>query len=240
MSVKLSQFATISDEKLLSSHKHSLFVLDEASENQHVYSDLLQSKLKRSQAEFKSLNKNPVTLDLPNGGMASFVVLTDKLSVFQKHTLLRKAVKPLLDETPESLAISVFGGDIAREANACAAYYVATVNASELPSRKSAKNKDNKNTPLKEISIYGYQAAHDYAEVNARVAANTLCRSLTILPPNELTPAIYREKVSALAKQYGWQHEEFDMPSLKKMGAGAFYAVGQGRPHGCGDCAFDL
>lgn len=228
MSVKLSQFATISDEKLLSSHKHSLFVLDEASENQHVYSDLLQSKLKRSQAEFKSLNKNPVTLDLPNGGMASFVVLTDKLSVFQKHTLLRKAVKPLLDETPESLAISVFGGDIAREANACAAYYVATVNASELPSRKSAKNKDNKNTPLKEISIYGYQAAHDYAEVNARVAANTLCRSLTILPPNELTPAIYREKVSALAKQYGWQHEEFDMPSLKKMGAGAFYAVGQG------------
>lgn len=229
MSVKLSQFAAITDEKVLSSHKHSLFVLDEAAENKHVFSNLLQSKLKRSQVEYKSLNKAPVTLDLPNGGMASFVVLNEKLSVFQKHTLLRKAIKPLLDENPESLAINVFGDDAAREVNACAAYYVATVNAAELPSRKSAKNKkDHEHTTLKEISIYGYKAAHDYAEVNARVAANTLCRSLTILPPNELTPAIYREKVSALAKQYSWQHEEFDMPALKKMGAGAFYAVGQG------------
>ncbi|WP_020168824.1 MULTISPECIES: M17 family metallopeptidase [Methylotenera] len=229
MSVKLSQFAEISDEKTLSSQKHSLFVLDEAAENKHVFSDLLQSKLKRSQAEYKSLNKTPVTLDLPNGGVASFVVLTQNLTVFQKHTLLRKAVKPLLDENPESLAINVYGDEVARETNACAAYYVTAVNAAELPSRKNAKNKQgNKHTPLKEISIYGYKAANDYAEVNVRVAANTLCRSLTILPPNELTPAIYREKVSVLAKQYGWQHEEFDMPALKKMGAGAFYAVGQG------------
>lgn len=233
MLVKLSQFAEISDEKSLSSQKHSLFVLDEAAENKHVFSDLLQSKLKRSQAEYKSLNKTPVTLDLPNGGMASFVLLTEKLTVFQKHTLLRKAVKPLLDESPESLAINIYGDDAAREPNACAAYYVATVNAAELPSRKSTKNKqdnkqDNKHTPLKEISIYGYKAAHDYAEVNARVAANTLCRSLTMLPPNELTPAIYREKVKELAIQHGWQHEELDMPTLKQMGAGAFYAVGQG------------
>jgi leucyl aminopeptidase len=49
-----------------------------------------------------------------------------------------------------------------------------------------------------------------------------------MLPPNDLTPAIYRKKVATLAKQYGWKHEEFDMPKLKKMGAGAFYAVGQG------------
>ncbi|MES2500276.1 MAG: leucyl aminopeptidase family protein [Pseudomonadota bacterium] len=229
MSVKLSQFAAISDEKSLSSHKHSLFVLDQASENKHVFSDLLQSKLKRSQAEYKSLNKTPVTLDLPNGGMASFVVITQELTVFQKHTLLCKAIKPLLDESPQSLAINVFGDADARGTNACAAYYVATVNAAKLPSRKSAKSKqDNQHAPLKEIYIYGYKATHDYAEVNARVAANTLCRSLTMLPPNELTPAIYREKISVLAKQYGWQHEEFDMPALKKMGAGAFYAVGQG------------
>lgn len=229
MSVKLSQFAELSDEKTLSSQKHSLFVLDEAAENKHVFSDLLQSKLKRSQTEYKSLNKTPATLDLPNGGMASFVVLTGKLTVFQKHTLLRKAMKPLLDENPESLAINVYGSEVEREANAGAAYYVATVNAAELPSRKSAKNKqDNKHTPLKEISIYGYKAAHDYAEVNARVAANTLCRSLTMLPPNELTPAIYREKVKQLAKQHGWAHEEFDMSALRQLGAGAFYAVGQG------------
>jgi leucyl aminopeptidase len=49
-----------------------------------------------------------------------------------------------------------------------------------------------------------------------------------MLPPNELTPSSYRAKVKELAKQHGWTHEEFDMPALKKMGAGAFYAVGQG------------
>ena len=156
-------------------------------------------------------------------------MLSEKLTMFQRHTLLRKAVKPLLHEQPEALAICVFGTDVVRGVNACAAYYVVTVNAAELPNRKGAKSKlENKTKPLKEISIYGFKASHDYGYVNARVAGNTLCRSLTMLPPNELTPTTYREKVKKLAKEHGWTWEEFDMPKLKKMGAGAFYAVGQG------------
>jgi leucyl aminopeptidase len=224
MSLKLSQHAAICSEKSLTTEKHILFVLDAAAENKHAFADALAAKLKRSQTKFKDLYKSPVTVDLPNGGLASFVILAANLSMFQKHTLLRKAVKPLLDEQPACLAICLFGDDETREANACAAYYVATVNAAELPSRK----KEAKYKPLKEISIYGFKAEHDYGYVNARVAGNTLCRSLTMLPPNELTPTIYRDKVKELAKQHGWTHEEFDMPALKKMGAGAFYAVGQG------------
>jgi leucyl aminopeptidase len=138
--------------------------------------------------------------------------------------LLRKALKPLLDEQPTELAICLFGDDATREAYACAAYYVATVNVAELPSRK----KDNKFKALKNITIYGHKATHDYSYVNARVAGNILCRQLTMTPPNELTPTIYREKIAKLAKANGWKHAEFDMPALKKMGAGAFYAVGQG------------
>ena len=144
--------------------------------------------------------------------------------MFQRHSLLRKALKPLLDEQPTELAICLFGDDATREAHACAAYYVATVNAAELPSRK----KDNKFKALENITIYGHKATHDYSYVNARVAGNILCRQLTMTPPNELTPTIYREKIATLAKVNGWKHEEFDMPALKKMGAGAFYAVGQG------------
>jgi leucyl aminopeptidase len=224
MSLKLSQYAAISDEKQLSSHKHSLFVLSENYKSALPFQANLDAKLKRGLSEFKDLAKTPILVELPNGGVASVVILNDKLSMFQKHTLLRKAVKPLLDETPESIAICVFGDDAAREAHACAAYYVTTVNAAELPSRK----KESKAKPLKEISIYGYKAEHDYGYVNARVAGNTLCRSLTMLPPNELNPTSYRAKVKALAKEHGWTHEEFDMSALKKMGAGAFYAVGQG------------
>jgi len=225
MSLKLTQSAVMGSEKSLSSEKHILFVLDEKTKKDIPFLELLQNKLKRSKTEFKDLNKTPVSIELPSGGLASYVILAAKLSMFQKHTLLRKAVKPLLNEKPEAATICVFGDNTLREINACAAYYVMTVNAADLPSRKKKESKD---APLKNISIYGYKAKHDYGNVNARVAGNTLCRSLTMLPPNELTPAIYRKKVIDLAKQHGWKHEEFDMEALKKMGAGAFVAVGQG------------
>jgi leucyl aminopeptidase len=225
MSLKLTQNTSIGNEKSLSVEKHILFVLNDDKIDAFPYAKLLTNKLKRSKAEFTDLKKSPVTLELLNGGLASYVMLTDKLTIYQKHTLLRKAIKPLLDEQPEALAICVFGNEAGREANACAAYYVTTVNAVELPSRKK---KDKKLTLLKSLTIYGFKALHNYGYVDARVAGNTLCRSLTMLPPNDLTPAIYRKKVATLAKQYGWKHEEFDMPKLKKMGAGAFYAVGQG------------
>ena len=224
MSLKLSQFIDIGSENTLSTEKHIIFILPNNEESDLPFIQFLHAKLKRTKGKLEDLNKTPVTVDLPNDSVASFVILSNALTMFQRHTMLRKAIKPLLDEQPESLAICVFGDDATREANACAAYYVATVNAAELPSRK----KDHLFKPLNNISIYGFKATHDYADVNARVAGNTLCRQLTMTPPNELTPTIYREKIISLAKQHGWGHEEFDMPTLKQMGAGAFYAVGQG------------
>lgn len=228
MSIKLHQNAANADEISLNKHQHILFVLPETVEKNIPYEHILKTKLKRIKSEYKELGSSPVTIDLPAGGLASFVVLGNELNIFQRHTLLRKAAKPLLDEKPDNIALCVFGNTATREAHACAAYYVVTVNAAALPSRK----KDVKSVQLKNIYIYGYQADHDYSYVNARVAGNALCRQLTMTPPNELTPAIYRKKLADLAKENGWQHEEFDMPTLKKMGAGAFYAVGQGsEPH---------
>ena len=181
MSLNLSQFSELGSENTLTLEKHILFVLSEKMKNNIPYAEMLQSKLKRTNSEFKDLNKTPVSLDLPNGGVASFVVLVGQLNMFQRHTLLRKAVSPLLAEHPTALAICVFGDEAAREANACAAYYVATVNAAELPSRK----KENKSKPLKSISIHGVKTEHNYGNVNARVAGNMLCRQLTMTPPNE-------------------------------------------------------
>ncbi|MSQ00128.1 MAG: leucyl aminopeptidase family protein [Methylotenera sp.] len=224
MSLKLVQYATKCSEKSLSSEKHILFVLTEKEEVELAFGEALRAKLKRTNSEYKDLIKAPLVVDLPNNSVASFVVLSDKLNMFQRHTLLRKALKPLLDEQPSTLAICLFGDDNTREAHACAAYYVSTVNATELPNRK----KESKFKPLNNINIHGNKANHNYDYVNARVSGNTLCRQLTIAPPNELTPTIYRTKVLALAKLNGWKHAEFDMPALKEMGAGAFYAVGQG------------
>jgi leucyl aminopeptidase len=93
-----------------------------------------------------------------------------------------------------------------------------------LPSRK----KEHKQNILKSVTIHGYKAAHDYTYVNARVAGNTLCRELTVTPPNELTPTLYRQKIAKLALDNGWHHKEYDINTLKNLGAGAFIAVAQG------------
>lgn len=224
MSLKLKQYAAIRSENTLTSEKHIVFILSENVDKDYPFEQVLQNKLARSKTKLKDLRKKPLSVDLPNGGVASFVVLENAGSVFQKHTMLRKAFKPILEESPTRIAICLFGDEDVKEANACAAYYVAGVNAAELPSRKKQANAAS----LKAITIYGFKAAHDYEDVSARVEGNTLCRQLTMLPPNELTPAIYLKKIADLAKGYGWKSEVFDMAALKKMGAGAFVAVGQG------------
>jgi leucyl aminopeptidase len=144
--------------------------------------------------------------------------------MYQRHTLLRTAIKPIIAEQAETIDICVYGDEDTKEAHACAAYYVVTVNAANLPSRK----KEHKPNALKCVTIHGYKATHDYTYVNARVAGNTLCRELTITPPNELTPTLYRQKIVKLALENGWQHKEYDMNTLKELGAGAFIAVAQG------------
>jgi leucyl aminopeptidase len=212
------------DEKVIESASHVLFVLPLDMPESVPFSQLLQRKLKRSRSKYADLAKTPVMTELPQGGLAVWLALDDKLNPFQRHTLLRKAVKILLDEKPASLAIAVYGDESARAQAARDAVYVACVNAAELPSRK-AKHKTH---ALKAVSLHGWNEAGGFAEVQARVAGNTLARHLTMLPPNELTPAIYREKMEKLAQEHGWQYEEFDMKKLRKLGAGAFVAVGQG------------
>jgi leucyl aminopeptidase len=224
MSIKLTQNAANADENTLNTYKHTLFVLPENEDKTIPFSQVLHTKLNRINKEYKYLGKSPVTVDLPNGGLASFIVLNENLTPFQRHSLLRKATKQIIEEQPESIALCLYGDDATRQTNACAAYYVLTVNTTDLPSRKKESHKHN----LKHIGLFGYLADHDYGYVNARVAGNALCRQLTTTPPNDLTPAIYRDKIAALAKEYGWQHEEYDMHKLKEIGAGAFVAVGQG------------
>lgn len=224
MSHKLIQNAEIGCEKSLSSEKHILLVLSEDTQNDVPFLQTVTSKLARSHGEWEDLQKTPLQIELANGGMASVVVLKAYLSMFEKHALLRKAVMPLLAEQPAAIALCVYGDATTREAHACASYYVTSVNATALPNRK----KDKKIKPLELVSLFGYAAPHDYGDVNARVAGNTLCRSLTLLPPNELTPVLYREQLQALAMAHGWQHTEWDMTALKAMGAGAFVAVAQG------------
>ncbi|BCM25688.1 M17 family metallopeptidase [Methyloradius palustris] len=226
MSLQLKQSALPADEKSLSEFKHIVLVLPAGRPQGLPFSDLLDARLKRSNTKYSDLAKTPITFDLPEGTMASWVVLEEKLSPFQRHTQLRKAIKPLLDEKPQALAIAVFGDESVRRHTAQDAFYVAAVNATALTNSK--KKSAKKARELKSISVFGYADAKAFSDIQAKAAGNLLTRQLSILPPNQLTPTIYREKIAKLAKTNGWQHEEFDFKKLRKLGAGAFVAVAQG------------
>ncbi|HEY8084934.1 MAG TPA: leucyl aminopeptidase family protein [Methylophilaceae bacterium] len=199
---------------------HSLYILPTSKLKDLPLAEVFEARMKRRKLKYEDLAKTPLSADLPHGGLASWVVLDDKKSVFERHTALRKALQPLLDEYPDTLTIALCGKHAQEHAEM--ALYAALVNSAELPTRK----KKNEYRPLKTISVFG--AKIDDTAIRAIVEGNTLTRSLTMLPPNDLTPGIYREKLKALAAEHGWQHEEFDMKQLRKMGAGAFVAVAQG------------
>jgi len=229
MSITLKQNLVIADEKSLASQTHLLFILPAKRPENLPFSAALDAKLKRISKKYTDLSKAAVATDLPNGAVVSWIVLDADLSVFKRQTLLRKAIKPLLEEKPRALAVAVFGTEEVRRQSAKDAFYVVSVNAAELPQRKGAESqKEPKSPVLDVVEIYGWQEADGFANIQALVAGNVLTRNFTMMPPNELNPTQYRAKIAKIAKSNGWQHQELDMQKLTKMGAGAFVAVGQG------------
>ena len=223
MAIKIVQKRNLATEKNIKG-SHLLFVLNDATLKTFPFIKELDKKLKRTHKKIASLAKEPVTIEIQDGRLLSFAILDKKINTFQRHTLLRKAIQPLIAENPETLVVSVFGDEISKEMNARAAVYVALTNSQTLPSRK----KENIKKDIKSIELLGIELKDKFNQEIAVVTGNTLTRELTMLPPNELTPSIYRTKIKSLAKSNGWKLEEFDMAKLKKMGAGSFVAVGQG------------
>ena len=223
MAIKIAQKRGVLTEKNIKG-SHLLFVLDDVSAKAFPFLKELNQKLNRTHKKMASLAKEPLTIEIQNGRVLSFIVLDEKNNMFQRHTLIRKALQPLIAENPEVLSIAVFGDEVLKEINARAAVYVALMNSQILPSYKKETIKKNINS----IELFGTELKDKFAHEIAIVTGNTLARELTMLPPNELNPSIYRTKIKSLAKSKDWKFEEFDMAKLKKMGAGAFVAVGQG------------
>jgi len=186
--------------------------------------EVLAKTLARRRKKMTDLLKAAITAETAEGALVSWVTPDVAQSAFEQHTLLRKAVGALLAEQPETLTIVVTGAASVRHELAERAVYVAWVNGIALPQRK--KKPDQKT--LKTITLFGHRPTDGFAQARAAAEGNVLCRELTVLPPNELTPGAYRKRLAALAKTQGWVREEYDFKKLKRMGAGAFCAVAQG------------
>jgi len=185
--------------------------------------DSLALWMKRRGTKAGELAKTPVAGSLPNGGLVSFITLDPRQTRFEQHTALRKGLQPLLDEHPGHLTIAVCGNPEQRRLAAEQALYVAWVNSLPLPTRGRKKTK-----PVAGIRLYGARDARGFARVAALARGNLLARTLTVMPPNELTPGVYRRALRGLAQKLRLRHEEFGFARLKRMGAGAFCAVAQG------------
>jgi len=188
------------------------------------FAEVLNAALKRRQKKVDELAKSPLAADLPNGALAVWTMLDPGESRFEQQTVVRKALQLLLAEKPREIAIAVFGDGSARRRAAELAVYGAWVNGTALPERK----KKRESVPLERIRLHGHRAADGLAFMRAQALGNTLCRELTVLPPNELTPGAYRRRIATLARKHGWGREEYDLKRLRRMGAGAFVAVAQG------------
>ena len=185
----------------------------------------LAQLLKRKGKPESDLAKTPQALDV-GGSRLVFLAVDAEAATFERHTLIRKALALVLEETPEKLVVAALGGAAWRERIGADAAYVAAVNAEALPSRKRGPAAP----ALKQLVLYGSTARAGLDHALAAAEGNRLTRSLAALPPNELSPGSYRKRIKALAKTYGWKVSEHDFAALKKMGAGAFCAVAQGSP----------
>jgi leucyl aminopeptidase len=186
------------------------------------HGEMLAAVLKRRDMKADELVKSPVAANAANGTLVVWAMLDFDKDTFALQTQVRKAMQLLLDEQPKNLAIVVSGSNAQRAAEL--AVYGAWVNGALLPVHK----KKDERKPLQKIELYGCSDKKVFDALKAQAAGNLLCRELTVLPPNELTPGAYRQRVKKLAQENGWKHQEFDMKALRKMGAGAFVAVAQG------------
>ena len=208
----------------LDAWEHAILVLPPRNWPQIPYKEILTRRARRH-----ANDDGPLITELPNARdtRLSWATIKPGISSFELLTLARKLVALHWDSAPARIALSAPGMEPAMAARVIEALVAALLAKGEaLPNYKSNKGKSQR--PLKNITLFGQSSKLDFSRTLAEAEGNYLARSLTVLPPNELTPARYRERIVALAKEHKWRMEFFDIKSLGRIKAGAFLAVAQG------------
>jgi leucyl aminopeptidase len=193
------------------------------------YGSVIEERMKRS--GFKPSDSASFVTDLPNrrGTRIVLAALKPGTNAFDRLSIARKLIAAQMERRSESIALATAGlVDDARNSALEALIAAALAADFTLPQYKSARDKPR--APAR-IAVYGPLPEATRARTVAAARGNNLARYLTALPPNELTPAVYRREAQKLARAYGWRSEFLDHRKLHRLGAGAFLAVAQGSPN---------
>jgi leucyl aminopeptidase len=226
---KITEKADALSQKLLDSEQNVVLLLPKSLSN--VKSLPYGAELsRRMQREDYELGPKPWSTDLPNknGTRVALAGIEPDLSTFELLALARRLVAAHGSHSPKTLAVICHGLEGPLAQRAAEAVLAAALAADfKLPQFKS---KADKPKPLAEIELYGAKDDARLTRTAAEARGNNLARYLTALPPNELTPGLYRRRVEKLAREHGWKTEFLGIDKLKRLGAGAFLAVAQGSP----------
>ncbi len=174
------------------------------------------------------VDTEPLEIDLPNtlSSHVAYACVGNKLTPFTLLTLARKLVAIQSKQKARRIGIVVHGfkTDVAEQVAEAVIAACCAANA-EMPNYKSSKSKQ---TSLSQIQLFGLKLKHGFKRTFAEAEGNALARYLSILPPNELTPANYKGRISKLVKKHKWKMDFYDQKALQKKKAGAFLAVVQG------------
>ena len=232
MSIKLQQKSAYPAKQNIDAINNWLMVFAHPQENsisKNKSFPYQQQLLKRrKQLGLKKADSSPVVLDLPNQNSShvAYVAIESSITSFDLLTLARKLVATHTSSNPTQLGLVVSGFNETDAERIAESLISATLAASAaMPQFKSKKKTSTK---LKKLSLYGVSVRHGFKQSFAVAEGNALTRSLSMLPPNKLTPTEYLKEVKTLARANKWKLEFYDEATLKKKKAGAFLAVSQG------------
>ncbi len=177
------------------------------------------------------IGKNAVwATTLPNaiGSHVTCAALDEKATAFERLTLARQLVAGHKEFQPEEIGLAVVGFK-AKQAEQMAEALIAAALAAAAP-MPDLRSKPDKKRRLAAMQLYGCAPAHRFRRTYAELEGSSLARYLATLPPTELTPATYRRRVAALAREHHLDMEFYGIEALRKKKAGAFLAVAQGSP----------
>ena len=230
MKINIKQKDNIRNRKDVDAIDHLILVLPDnipmRKWPQFPYAEIIEQRLVK--AGKKPAGDTILVADLPNkcGTHLVLAFLDPDASSFERLTLARKVIARQLEYNPRSIAFyaPAFASEFNhRLAEAVVAATLACTSA--MPDFKSSKKKPPR---LSSIILYGIGNKTDFSQTIAEAVGNNLARQLTMLPPNELTPGAYRQRITELARENGWRMQFLDMKALKRNKAGAFIAVAQG------------